>query len=178
MPFAFQAVLPGKFKGDVFRKEMVETMESLSAGILLDFGKTVNTWANMPDFDIKFDVNDRFIEGHVFVDAQKQGDTAANPFGGKTLPAPPNLIYYFLNFGTAIRYATMTRDFTPKTSVRVIGSFPGSGGLSYVSIFKPRPGIMGRHWDEEIAKKYRRVITNVLRFALQRGVRASGHEYL
>jgi hypothetical protein len=50
----------------------------------------------------------------------------------------------WLDQGTRIRYATMTRGFRAKTTPRVISSKPGKGGLNYVSRRRPRKGIEKR----------------------------------
>lgn len=58
---------------------------------------------------------------------------------------------FFLNVGTRVRYATMTPDFSPKTSPRVLRSGSGSGGLAYVNVNKPNPGIEKREFDKSVA---------------------------
>lgn len=59
----------------------------------------------------------------------------------------------WLDQGTSIRYATMTRNFRAKTRVRIISSGPGSGGLNFVSRAVPRPGIQARFFDNEISRR-------------------------
>ncbi len=63
-------------------------------------------------------------------------------------------IYRFLNDGTAIRYATMTNPFAPKTEPGVIGSQAGVGRLNYISRARPRPGIIAREFDKAIAERF------------------------
>lgn len=62
-------------------------------------------------------------------------------------------IFRWLNFGTSVRYATMTPDFSPKTSVRVIGSKRGKGRLAFVNKNKPKEGIEAREWIDEVADR-------------------------
>lgn len=59
----------------------------------------------------------------------------------------------WLDQGTSVRYATMSRDFLPKTRVRVITSRPGRGHLHFVDRRVPRPGIDARYFDNEISKR-------------------------
>lgn len=59
-------------------------------------------------------------------------------------------IYQYIDEGTSVRYATMTRNFVPKTRNRVIGSQQGRGGVAYVSTRRPRPGIEAREFSDEI----------------------------
>lgn len=175
MSLRYVAVHPGPFLSAAFKTEMELTMSRLMGGILVDFGKTVETWELAPSFEFEFNSNDQVIEAHVFCDALRDGDRIKGT-GGFT-HTPINLVYFFLNYGTRIRYATMSHDFSPKTSVRVLQSFPGSGGKAYVSIFLPRPGIKARHWDDEIKKKYEKIIESQLRSTLIRAVRNSGHAF-
>jgi hypothetical protein len=62
-------------------------------------------------------------------------------------------IWTYLEEGTDIRYAVMSEDFEPKTSVRVVGSTAGVGGLTHFDFENPRPGIVAREWSEVIGEK-------------------------
>lgn len=70
-------------------------------------------------------------------------------------------IFKYLDEGTAVRYATMTKDFKPKTRTGVFYSYAGAGKVAYVSKAVPRPGIRARDWtpkvDEEVGKIVRRI---------------------
>lgn len=62
-------------------------------------------------------------------------------------------IFGYLDEGTSIRWALMSRDFQAKTQVRTLSSFPGSGhavlrGKSAMTKrgIGPRPGIDAREW--------------------------------
>lgn len=66
-----------------------------------------------------------------------------------------NKKWYWLNDGTDARYATMTKDFMPKTKPGIIRGFGGRGGLAYVSRKMPRNPIEAREFDEAIGKKDR-----------------------
>lgn len=175
MAMQFTAILPKPFFAPAFRIELEDSMERLAQGILLDFGRTVNTWNTKPEFDLDTNFNANFIEAHVYCDALKQGDRIRGT--RRPNPAPPNLVYYFLNVGTDIRYAKMSLGFKAKTSVRFIGSTPGHGGVVKVDVRDPQPGIQARLWDEEIAKKYRRILPSQAEAALRRAARGSGHAF-
>lgn len=182
MPLHFEGIKPEPFDASVFRQLMTEAMDGLLGNILEDFGKTVETWNTQPSFEFEFHSSDEFIEMHVFCDALRDGDRVkgAGAMGsllGGPQPAPVNLVYYFLNHGTSVRYATMTPDFMAKTRVGWLGSTFGQGGLASVDIRRPRKGIKGRHWDEEIKKKYAKILPSRLASVLIRGSRASGHHF-
>lgn len=158
------AVLPGRFDPDAFTREIIKEAERLNVEFKKDFDKTVDTWDHKPIFKSSVAVMKDFIVGHV---------RTAPIFGDK----PPELIYYFINQGTKVRYAKMTPDFEPKTRVRVLDSFPGAGGLDSVDVRFPMPGIQGRKFNEAIADKHRARQVFRLRVAIKKGAKASGHEF-
>lgn len=155
------AILPVRFDPDAFSREMIKEMEKLNKDIKKDFTLTVGTWDHKPRFTSRVNVSQGLIEGHT---------RTARMHGGK----PPELIYYFLNQGTKVRFAKLTEDFEPKSRVRVIGSFPGRGGLDSVDHIG-RPGIKARRWNEAIATKHKARLAFRLRVALRNGAKASGH---
>jgi hypothetical protein len=59
-------------------------------------------------------------------------------------------IYGYVSDGTAIRYAVMTEDFSPKTRPGTLESRPGKGGFAYLDTKNPRPGIEARNFPELI----------------------------
>lgn len=72
-------------------------------------------------------------------------------------------IYRFLDQGTEVRYATMTRDFKAKTRVGQFASYNGRGGLAYVNTAKPKPGIAARGWTLKVAVEVEKIIKRVYR---------------
>lgn len=83
-------------------------------------------------------------------------------------------VYYELDTGTDVRYATMTSDplFLPKTKVGVLDSFPGRGGLAYYDPNIPRPGIEARLFSVTITNKYEKDLFAELDDATRKGVAA------
>lgn len=68
-------------------------------------------------------------------------------------------VFGYLDEGTSIRWAVMSRDFRAKTEVRSFGSFPGSGravirgrGAMTSRGIAPRPGITAREWTKLITE--------------------------
>lgn len=162
--FKASAILPGKFDPDAFSREMIKEMEKFDKLILSEFEKTVATWDHPPKFKATEAVMQDLIQGHV---------RTVRIYGKK----PPELIYYFISQGTKVRYAKMTKDFEPKSRVRVIDSFPGAGRLESVDVRFPMPGIQARKFNEAIADKHRARLKFRLQVALIRAVKASGHAY-
>jgi len=135
MPSAvvFKVIKPTRFKNEWFVDAVEEESKRIGNEMLKDFRKTVRTWNDKPRFRKAISVGPRSVDILVGTD---------------------NDIYRYVNDGTRVRYAVMSRDFIPKTRVRHIGSFRGRGGMVFINKNHPMPGIVGRHFDEEIQKKW------------------------
>lgn len=70
--------------------------------------------------------------------------------------------FFFLDEGTKTRFATMTRDFMPKTAPRSFKASPGKGGLLFVNRKRPRPGIEARKWTTLTALEYSAVLQSAI----------------
>lgn len=112
-----------------FRRVIDTTLDSAAAGMREDFYVTTQTWKGRPPFYIQVTEMRRIV----WTDSR---------------------IYKFVSRGTRIRYATMTKDFIPKTRVKAIRSYAGRGGVAFISRAHPRPGITAREFEEVIAKKW------------------------
>lgn len=66
-----------------------------------------------------------------------------------------NLIFYFLDQGTKVRFATMTPDFIPQTSPGSLHSSGKVGDLLFVSTKRPHPGIESRRFMETLYEESR-----------------------
>lgn len=71
--------------------------------------------------------------------------------------------WIYLDKGTKVRYATMTKNFVPKTKVGVFYSYQGAGKVAYVRKKKPRPGIKARGWSEKVDDGVGKIIRKVYR---------------
>lgn len=81
----------------------------------------------------------------------------------------------FLDLGTDIRWAVMSSDFSPKTTVRQISSRRGSGGAVIRGRnamqsrgIAPRPGIKAREFSITIAKQRKKPFQTNVQRALNR----------
>lgn len=99
-----------------------KALKQLGEEAKAQFEKTVETWSDKPDFNVKEN------SGSVQVTTNSK-------------------IYTYLDKGTSVRYATMSPDFSPKTRARVIGSTSGRGGMIFVSRNHPKPGIEAREFS-------------------------------
>lgn len=74
-----------------------------------------------------------------------------------------DLRYRYLDLGTKVRYATMTKGFRPKTRVGVLYSYAGAGRVAYVNRGKRRKGIKARGWTEKIQAQVDKIVHRVYR---------------
>jgi hypothetical protein len=129
--FKMKVILPRQVLADPRRLQRVieNTLNQSALAVKADFGVTVQTWSDKPQFKIE----------------RKEGERVIST---------DNLIYFFINNGTRVRYATMTKDFQAKTRAGFIGSGGGRGGVAFVSKRRPKPGIKARKFDVVIKKKW------------------------
>lgn len=77
----------------------------------------------------------------------------------------------FLDEGTAVRYAILSRDWKSKTTPGFIGSGPGRGRVVKIDVNHPQPGIEARGWSVKISKELRPEWRRVMQAALAAGAR-------
>jgi len=80
--------------------------------------------------------------------------------------------WWFLELGTRVRYAVMSRDFKAKTRRGVLGSSAGKGGMVFVSKKIRRPGIKARNWRLEVLKLRKKDFLDTMRRTLALKVKA------
>ena len=62
--------------------------------------------------------------------------------------------WIWLDLGTKVRYAVMTKNFVPKTREGQLNSWAGRGGMLFVSKKHPMPGIKARKFTKALADKW------------------------
>lgn len=165
----FTVVKPQPCDTNALFQALEEAAETVARGIRNDFDRTYATWeetiywtrregedSTIPEFEQEVKREGDVIRAQVHTD---------------------HVLYFFLNDGTSVRYATMSDDFIPKTEPGLIGSGPGRGRPVYVDRNKPRPGIEARKWDRAIAHKHGPIARRIWTAAAQRGIRRSGHGF-
>lgn len=93
------------------------------------FAKTTATWNQQPTF------------------------TPQPTARGWTMTVNPEFPYGWINKGTRIRYALMSKDWKSKTKPNVIGSYRGHGRVLVISRKRPRPGIVARNFSDIILRR-------------------------
>lgn len=124
----------GLFHYEAFAKAIDMALDDLADEAKEQFEKTVATWNNPPTFIIRRNKTNRSITA-----AGKEGQ-----------------IYTYVDEGTRVRHALMSRDFKAKTRPGVVGSGFGRGGVVFISKKIIRPGIKARGFSEIIQARQER----------------------
>lgn len=140
---------------------MVHQMETKSERLVKNVGKMMirdmksatRTWNHKVDFSIKSRISAKSITVSIWTDEP---------------------IFNFIEGGTDVRRAIMTRDFMPKTSPGWLGSRKGSGGVSYIGADVAMPGIEARHFYKATAKKHRAYFVSGMREIITEQLRMLG----
>lgn len=127
------------------QKRATGIARSMALTMINDLKKAVSTWRDPVPFYYKI---------------EKKGDEVS------VLVSTNNRIFYFINEGTDIRYATMTEDFIPKSSPGSLSAGMGAGGVAYVSRKVPRPGITPRRFMETVSLKHEARFLSRMAFTL------------
>lgn len=157
----FRPIKPGtKFRSSVFRETVASATRATLKEVRHDFDKTVRTWRTKPTFKEEVRV----------------GALARGKGPGVSLSVTTDSdIYKFVDEGTRVRYATMSKDFRAKTKPNVIGSGGGRGKLLFVNKRRPRPGIKARNFSKLIKQKWQGKFRADMRAALHTAKQKSGH---
>jgi hypothetical protein len=137
-----------------FKGEMAHYLEIVEK----KFKSSASTWSHDPGFVVENKVKGFGASFKVVGEVYTEDD-----------------VYRYLNDGTSVRYATMTKNFSPKTKPGRISARAGSGGLHYVSRGRPRPGIKARNWDVLIADGTERNLRLAFNRAIEKSAKASRH---
>lgn len=152
--FKFHTISPGPFRYNRLISALTTGVFRVGRRMKRDYEKTVATWAVRPQFEILTERTSRIASVLVGTD---------------------NRIYAYINNGTSVRYATMSKNWESKSRVRVLGSGPGRGRREFVSRFHPQRGIAAREWTTVINRKYERDFRDAMEEAMSRARVASGH---
>lgn len=162
---AFKSIKPGtKFNSLAFRREFATQAERIAPKIHADMKKPTMTWVPPVEF-----------EEQVFVGTRAATEADKSGAGIAILVTTEDNRYRFVDEGTKVRYATMTKNFIPKTRVKSLKAYKGRGGLLFVNKKKPKPGIKARGFTKIVQRKWRPEFTELMREAMRSGATKSGH---
>jgi hypothetical protein len=85
--------------------------------------------------------------------------------------------FLWLDKGTKVRYAHMTKGFVPKTRAGQLNSWAGKGKMLFVNKKRPLPGIKARNFTVALRKKWEKPTMFRARMAaaVKKAAKASGH---
>lgn len=134
-----KAVNPQVLQVDKIRTQMLNALRAEGREHQKILQETVKTWkAERPKF-----------ESSIHLSRKEGAAVETKPTGSEQGVNK----WHWLDGGTRVRYATMSKDWHSKTFPGWLGSGPGRGKRLFVSKRRPRPGIKARRWSLELAKK-------------------------
>jgi hypothetical protein len=159
----FKGIKAAVLRTDVIRLELLNALRSEGRAAVREFKKTVATWnEEKPDFDFLIGLSGSSGGATVVIGAT--GDEK----GVKK--------WTWLNEGTRIRWALMSKDWRSKTTPYVLESGPGMGRVvirGRMAMLKrhipPQPGIEPREWTRIIAERRKEPFRRLVIDAINRG---------
>lgn len=162
-----KAKFPSKMHLDKFNDMLEAVLEAEGRVLVSMLERPIATWKeDRPD--LKYETGKRGDVSFVRAGLKGYAETGNITFGGLG-----DRKWYWLNNGTDVRYAKMSRDWISKTSVNSLRSDPGRGRvLARGKKAGARPGIDARDWTGIIMKarlpEFRKSVENLVkRFAGQ-----------
>lgn len=162
-----KAILPkGHLQAGVIANEVRRKVIDEGRIIQRALRGTVKTWRNKPTFLMTQQVAPtRSKDVYVLVFAAGDAEAVEH--------------FRYVNEGTAIRWALMSRDFRPKTKP---GSLVAGAGMAPFDpvlrgrsqMFASRPGIVARHFTKTIQADRHPKFSAAVRAAIQRGLEKRG----
>lgn len=159
--YEIQAIPAKHIKVDQIRLELLNELRKQGREIRKDLKQVVSTWQNKPDFT---DPNISLAGGDAVVMIEPTGNEDAVKH------------FKFLDEGTSIRWAVMSRNWRSKTKVRVLQSGAGAGRAVIWGKramlrrgIAPRPGIKARHWTQTITARRLGPFEAGMRDSIRRG---------
>jgi hypothetical protein len=140
-------------------RRMARNMPGIVQGALRDlvtqeaiplFQATTRSWTNDPTF------------------------TAAQTARGWQVEIDPAFPFQWVNKGTRVRYAFMSKDWKSKTKPNVLASFKGRGRVLFISRKRPMPGIQARNFTDIVMKRVQARAANKVREALNEASYGAG----
>lgn len=155
-----KVIKPAKFNGKAITDGLVAGAGSIARDIETDLRDITQTWKHKPVFKVDVKATDKAI----------------------TLDASTDdLVFIYLDKGTKVRHALMSRDWQSKTKPAsggkaTLSSGRGRGRLVVVGRHINRPGIKARKFVSSILRSQQRDLLARMEKHLARGVKKSGHK--
>lgn len=154
MSVKVKAILPKKFNNKSVNEALEALMHELTDDAKEEFKRTTASWKKRAYFEKRVRVSLTRITGKV---------------------TTYDRLYRFIDKGTAVGYAEMSKDWKPKTVPGVIGSFPGSGRRLRLNFHHPRRGVIARNFTGIIEEKFQAQVKRRAPKVMREAAKASNH---
>ena len=164
---SFKVIIPKPLQVNAMVNVLIKETEKLGKDMVKDFNSTTRTWqGDKPVFKATMKMDNRTNNGWpnriILTVAPGNNDKGAE-------------VWQYLNKGTKVRYAVMSKDFKAKTRPGLLKSYAGKGKMLFVNKKIKRPGIKARKWDERLYDKYRNILSEQMYKVEEDMAKASGH---
>src|SRR5690606_853681 len=136
------------FDDEGFRRDLQRINKNRAAKMKRDFQRTTRTWEHEVTF-------------HQLTEIEPDPTVAVYTEDEQ---------YGYVSGGTRVRRALMSPDFEAKTRPGALDSFPGRGGVVFISRKLNLPGIEARNFPEAVEKKHKRPHQRDVEAAIKRAV--------
>lgn len=155
MTLRFEVPKMAQVNPDAFRVEFLAALRKTGKALDKRLSETTKTWEGEKP---KFQTAIHLTTKEAWLQPMASG------------PAKGIAKWRWLDEGTRVRYAIMSRDWQSKTTPGFVGSGPGRGRRVFVDVDNPQPGIKPRRWSKIVLKEFRREFSAAMRAALRAGV--------
>lgn len=142
-PVNFKAVIPKPLQTQKMLNVLMNGCQKIGKKMVKDFDKTTKTWqGEKPEF-----------RANVVINPPNAPVAGTFPKNITVMVAPKDdgsrgaMKWFYLNYGTKVRRALMSADFSPKTKPGLLKSYKGKGKMIFVSKKLKLPGIKPRKWN-------------------------------
>lgn len=152
--FKFQTLTPKAFKPKEIKLELLSENDDAGKDLVKLFERTVQTWeGERPGFEVQ---------------THQTGDTVSLEvvLTGSDMAIKK---WFWLNYGTRVRYAILSRDWQSKTAPGDLDAGEGAGRVVKIDLNNPQPGIEARGWTKIITRQFKPAYYRRMQKAMQRG---------
>ena len=165
----FRSIKPAtKFRSSAFRAAAVARANKLAPKMTADMKKPTKTWSTPVEFKTEVKVGNA-------AGGKLAKKVTGNAAGVSIEVSTEDKRYGFLDTGTKVRFATMTKGFQSKTVPNSLNARRGRGGVAFVNRKHPRPGIRARNFTKIVHKTWQKPFRAEMADALKEGAQKSGH---
>ena len=169
---AFKTIIPKKLQTQAMLNAIVTEATKQGKLMLKDFDATTKTWTgDKPEFRATIEVK-----------PQNNAVSGTFPNTINLIIAPKDdnskgaKVWQYVNKGTSVRHAVMSKGFIPKTRTGQLNSWKGKGKMVFVSKKIKLPGIKARKWDKALSDKWRDKYAAAMQKAMGVAAKDSGHD--